>query len=118
MFRYKHLLLPLVCFDIIYKFSCSGCNATYYGKTIRFLLNRCNEHVGLNKSGKKHANPSPSSIGEQIKHTGHNASLDDFYIISKTSDSFDPPPLHESLLIQRDRGTFNSQQSSIPMILF
>ena len=92
MFRYKHLLLPLLCSDIIYKSSCSGCNATYYGKTTRFLLNRCNEHVGLNKSGKKHANPSPSSIGEQIKNTRHNASLDDFYIISKTSNSFDPLP--------------------------
>ena len=30
--------LNLLCCNVIYKFSCSGCNATYYGKTSRNLL--------------------------------------------------------------------------------
>ena len=89
MFRYKDLVPPQLCSNVIYKFSCSGFNATYYGKITRILLIRCNEHLGLNKIGNKLANPSPSSIGDHIKQTGHNASLDDFYIISKTNNSFD-----------------------------
>ena len=105
------------CSNVIYKYSCSGCSATYYGKTSRNLKIRCYEHLGTNKSGGKRACPSSSSIGDHIKQSGHEGTLEDFSIISKTSMTFDLL-IHESLLIQRDRPTLNSQQSSISMVLF
>ena len=72
---------------------------------------------GLNKSGGAHTSPSSSSIWDYIKQSGHSGTLEDFSIISKSDNSFDLLT-HESLLIQRDRPTLNSQQFSIPMTLF
>ena len=116
IFKIKDLLPSLVCSNVIYKYSCSGCSATYYGKTSRNLKIRCCEHLGTNKSGGKRACPSSSSVGDHVKQSGHEGTLEDFSIISKTSMTFDFH-IHESLLIQRDRPTLNSQQSSISMVL-
>ena len=117
MFQYKDRISTLVCSNVIYKFSCSGCNASYYGKTKRNLLIRCNEHLGINRNGRELSSPSLPSIRDHIKQTGHTASIDDFSVISKTTNSYDLL-IHESLLIQRDRPSLNSQQSSISMVLF
>ena len=117
IFKFKDLLPPLVCSNIIYKYLCSGCSATYYGKTSRNLNICCYEHLGTNKSGSKRSTPSSSSVGDHIKQSGHEGTLEDFSIISKTSMTFDLL-IHESLLIQRDRPNLNSQQSSISMALF
>ena len=102
---------------MIYKYSYSGCNATYYGKTSRNLKIRCNEHLGIDKKGSKLASPSPSSIWDHIKQTGHSALLENFSIISMSDNSFNLL-IHESLLFQRDSPCLNSQQSSIPIVMF
>ena len=117
LFQHKDRFPSLVCSNVVCKFSCSGCNSAYYGKTTRNFLVRCNEHLGVNKSGYKLAAPSPSSIRDHVKQTGHIASIDDFCIISKMDNSYDLL-IHESLLIQKDRPILNSQQFSISMVLF
>ena len=53
MFVAKERLPSLLCANVIYKFTCSGCSATYYGKTSRNLLIRSREHLGINKLGQK-----------------------------------------------------------------
>ena len=94
-----------------------GLIRTYYGKTARNLKIRCCEHQGINKSGGTRAPPSTPSIWDHIKQTGHIGKLEDFSTISRSYNSFDLF-IHESLLIQRDRPNFNSQQSSISIVLF
>ena len=117
LFQYKDRIPTLVCSNVVYKFSCSGCNATYYRKTNRNLLIRCNEYLGINRNGHEIVSSRPSSIRYHIKQTGHTASIDDFCIISKSNNSYDLL-INESLLIQRDRPSLNSQLSSISMVLF
>ena len=80
------------------KYACSGCHATYYGETKRHLIVRCREHLGINKAGRKIESNS-SSLGDQISRSGHEASFDDFEIISKTDNHFDLL-IYESLLIK------------------
>ena len=116
-FRIKDRFPYLLCSNVIYKYTCSSCNATYYGKTIRNLKVRCLEHLGRNRSGQKTNSSNPSSIGEHIGKTGHNATMEDFKIIAKCNNAFDLL-IYESLLIQKDRPSLNSQQSSIPLVLF
>ena len=116
LFRFKDRFANLMCSNVIYKYTCSGCDATYYGKTNRHLIVRCREHLGINKAGQKIKSNS-SSIGDHISKFGHKASFDDFEIISKTDNHFDLL-IHESLLIKRDTPSLNSQTSSIPMVLF
>ena len=114
--RFKDRFSNLMCSNVICKYTCSGCDATYYGKTKRLLIVRCREHLGINKAGQK-IKSNFSSIGDHISKSGHKASFDDFEIISKTDNHFDLL-IHESLLLKRDMTSLNSQMSSIPMVLF
>ena len=41
----------------------AGCNSLDYGKTSCDLLNCCNHHLSINKSGSKLATPSPHPMG-------------------------------------------------------
>ena len=97
--------------------TCSSCNATYYGKTSRDLKVRYMEHLGINRSGHKTKSSSQSSIGDHITKTAHNGTMEDFKISARSDNTFDLL-IYKSLLIQKDRPIFNSQQSSIPLVLF
>ena len=72
--------------------------------------------MGINKAGLKIKGNS-SAIGDHINQSGHAASLNDFSILDRANNDFDLL-IHESLLILRDRPELNSQQSSIPLVLF
>ena len=90
LFSYlKTRLSTLLCSNIIYSYTCSSCNAAYYGKTSRNLKNRCSEHLGINKSGRKINYPSNSSIYQHINSSDHSGSLEDFKIISKNNNPMD-----------------------------
>ena len=102
--------------SVIYKFQCPGCHASYYGKTSRNLITRCREHLGINKAGLE-IKGSSSAIRDHINQSGHTASVNDFSILDRANNDFDLL-IHESLLILRDRPELNSQQSSIPLVLF
>ena len=82
----------------------------------RNLITRCREHLGINKAGQK-IKVSPSAIGDHINQSGHAVSLEDFLVLDRANNDFDLL-FHESLLILRDRPSLNSQQSSIPLVLF
>ena len=47
LFRFKDVIPKELRSHLVYKFSCSSCNATYYGKTERHLDVRSGEHIGL-----------------------------------------------------------------------
>ena len=116
LFRFKDKLTSLIYPDAVYCYKFPGCHASYYGKTTRNLVVRCREYLGINKAGQKIKNTS-SAIGDHISKTGHDASLENFEIISRTDNSFDLL-IHESLLILRDRPSLNGQLPSIPLTLF
>ena len=117
LFKFKDRFSTLMCSSVIYKYTCSSCNATYYGKTTRNLKVRCMEHLGINRSGHKTTSFGQSSIGDHITKPAHNGTMEDFKIIAKSDNAFDLL-IYESLLIQKDRPNLNSQQSSIPLVLF
>ena len=70
------------------------------------------DDTGINMKGISIKGAS-SSIRDRINETGHAASFDDFCILDKANNNFDLL-IHESLLILRDRPTFNQQNPSIP----
>ena len=116
LFRFKDKLPSLICSSVSYRYRCPGCHASYYGKTTRNLVVSCREHLGINKTGQK-IKSSHSAVGDHISKSGHDASLENFEMISRIDNSFDLL-IHESLLILRDRPSLNSQLSSIPLALF
>ena len=121
--RFKLLPVPLgrlstlLCSNIIYSYTCSSCNASHYGKTSRNLKTRCLKHLSINRSAHKIISPSSSSIYQHISSSDHTGSLEDLKIISKNNNPLDLL-IYESILLLKDRPSLNSQQSSIPLVLF
>ena len=47
LFRFEDVIPKEIRSHLVYKFSCSSCNGTYYDKTERNLNVRSGEHIGL-----------------------------------------------------------------------
>ena len=78
---------------------CSCCNATYYGETKRHLFVRASEHLGITALSQKGVkNCKKSAIIDHILLECHNATYDDFSILTTESNEF-KLHLKESLLI-------------------
>ena len=116
IYTISQVIPSLNCSSVVYRYRCPGCHALYYGKTTCNLVVCCREHLGINKAGQM-IKSSPSAIGDHISKSGHDASLENFEIISRTENSFELL-IHESLLVLRDRPMLNSQLSPIPLVLF
>ena len=61
---------------LCYKFQCSSCNATYYGKTKRHLKVRVSEHMGIS-----------ARTGKNIKST-KNSAVRDHMLVRNNIDTF------------------------------
>ena len=116
LFPFKDRIPANICSSVVYKFTCSSCQATYRGKTSRHFIVRCRETFGINKKGISIKGAS-SSTRDHINETGHAAPFDDFCILNKANNNIDLL-IHESLLILRDGLTLNQQNSSILLYLF
>ena len=81
---------------LCYKFQCSSCNATYYGKTKRLFKVRVSKHMGVS-----------ARTGKNITSTKNSNGTNDFWI-----------KLQESLLIHRDGPQLNKTSESPPLMLF
>ena len=63
----------------MYKFTCSCCNATYYGESERHFFVRASEHLGMTPlTGKWVKNHKKSAIFDHILLKGHDTSFEDF----------------------------------------
>ena len=104
--------------NLVYKFKCNICNDIHYGKTKRHFKVRACEHVGITPlTGEKVKSSKESVVFDNIFHTGHNASFDDFETLAKESDEF-RLFLRESLLILRDGPPLNRCVKCISLELF
>lgn len=100
----------------IYKFTCSGCHATYVGSTRRRTCERICEHRGVsNRTGKPLTSPSFSHIFNHSIDANHPISPDDFKILSY----FSPNSLitAESITILQLKPSLNHQSASTPLYI-
>ena len=118
MFHFKDVIPKDLCRNLVYKFSCSSCNATYYGKTQRHLNIRASEHLGLTPlTGKRVKNPKEPAIIDDILEQGHDANFRDFTILRRETNGF-KLLIKESLLISRNSPPLNKNIFSTPLELF
>ena len=116
-FTVKERLPKLMRSNIVYKYQCGSCSATYYGETTRHFTVRIHEHLGKSFRTNKPISVTPSAVLQHIRQTGHTSTVDNFSIISSANNNFELL-LKESLLIHRDRPSLNNQVSSVPLSLF
>ena len=82
LFRFKDVIPKELRSHLVYKFSCSSCNATYYGKTERHLNVRSGEHAGLSPLTGNKVACKPSAISDHLLlHEDNNSSFNNFSIL-------------------------------------
>ena len=89
--------------DLVYKFTCNGCNATYIGETSRHLCTRVQEHS--RKKGSSH-------IIEHRKVCKADTNISDFKILHKNFGSYWERILCEALVIKDQSPSINIQSST------
>ena len=118
LFRFKDVIPKELRSHLVYKFSCSSCNATYYGKTERHLNVRSGEHISLSPLTGNRVACKPSAISDDLLLCEHNnSSFDDFPILYCENNAF-KLSLTESILIKRDSPELNRNASSVLFLLF
>ena len=110
--------------NILYRFTCDGCNSIYIGKSKRHFLVRAFEHLGKSiKTGKAFTyNSSCSNNTAVLNHLnqshGCSATLESFDIIGSARNDFFLK-IKESLLIKKVKPTLlNPNGQSVPLHLF
>ena len=117
-FRFKDKVPFNLRSNVVYKFSCGRCNATYYGETCRHLNIRVGEHSGVSPlTGKKSKTKKTTAIKDHMLFCDHVVSLEDFKILASSNSEFHLK-IKESLLISRGKPELNRNEKSLPLYLF
>lgn len=118
LFKVKDRLPTSLCSNVVYKYTCSSCQASYIGETRRHIGVRQAEHIGISFSTNKPIKgDQKSAVHKHIAETRHIGSNDSFKIIARASNRYDLA-IKESLYIARDHPRLNNNISSFPLHLF
>ena len=116
--KFKDFLDKKIRSDLIYRYTCSNCNVTYYGKSYRYFFTRAAEHMGIsNLTEKRVKNMKESAVSDHHLHCDYVISFDDFDVLATDTNKF-RLLVKESLLIKRDKPVLNSTIRSFPLKLF
>ena len=117
-FKFKDVIPKELLSGLVYRFWCGGCNATYYGKTIRHFKVRECEHLGISHLTGKTIKPKESGIFDHLTTSPNcNATIDYFDILSRENNQF-RLLLKESLFLKRDDPSLNRTIKSYPLLLY
>ena len=117
-FRFKDKVPFNLHSNVVYKFSCGKCNATYYGETCRHLNIRAGEHSGISPlTAKKSKAKATTPIKDHMLLCNHIVPLKDFKILASSNSEFHLK-IKESLLIMCDKPELNRNEKSLPLYLF
>ena len=87
---------------LCYKFQCSSCNATYYGKTKRHFKVHVSEHMGVSaRTGRNIKSTKNFAAHDHVLLCNNIVSFEDFSVLANGTNEF-RIKLQESLLIHID----------------
>ena len=118
LFRYKDSLQKKIRSDIVYRYMCSNCKVTYYGKTYCHFFTRAAEHMGIsNLTGKRLKCVKQSAVSDHLLECNCSIDFDHFDILASDVNKF-RLLIKESLLIKRDKPQLNKTIKSFSLKLF
>ena len=89
LFKFKDSLDKKICSDLVYRYTCSNCNITYYGKTYQHFFTRAAEDMGIsNLSEKRVKNMKESAVSEHRLQCDCIISFDDFDVLASDTNNF------------------------------
>ena len=117
-FRFKDSVHETLRSNLIYKFSCGSCTASYIGKTYRHFKVRVSEHQGVSPiTGKPVQSTLSTSVRDQMIVCDHKVVYEDFKFLGNESYRY-LLGLKESLFIKRDKPSLNKNLYLQELLLF
>ena len=117
-FRFKDSVPEILRSNLVYKFSCGSCTASYIGKTYRHFKVRVSEHQGVSpRTGKPVKGTLSTSVRDHMLVCDHKVVHEDFKFLGNESNRY-LLELKESLFIKRDRPSLNKNLHSQELLLF
>ena len=102
---------------LCYRFQCSSCNATFYGKTKRHFKVHVSEHMGASAhTGKNIKSTKNSTVHDHMLVYNNIGPFEDCSVLADGTNDF-RIKWQETLLIHRDRQQLNKTSKSIPLML-
>ena len=103
---------------LCYKFQCSSCSATYYGKTKRHFKVHVSEHMGVSaRTGKNIKCNKNSAVRDHMLVCIIIVSFEDLSVLANGTNDF-RIKLQENLLIHCDEPQLNKTSEAAPLMLF
>ena len=116
--RFKDPLEKKIQSGIIYRYTCSNCKVTFYGKTFRHFYTRAVEQMRIsNLAGRHLKNVKQSTISDHLLQYNCAISFGDFSILTTDCNKL-KLLLRESLLIKLDKPILNRAIKLFPLELF
>ena len=104
--------------NVVYKFLCGRCNATYYSETCQYLSVSVGKHSGVSRlTGKKSKSKESTAVKDHMLFCDHIGSIDDFKALATIESDFHIN-VKESLLMSRDEPILNKNETSLPLYVF
>ena len=101
---------------VFYRFQSRHSNGFYYGECMRHLNVRIGQHMSILPLTRKQVKTKNSSVANHLLLSNHSASYDNFSILTRDNKKL-LLELKESLLIMRDKPSFNRNITSSPLYL-
>ena len=116
-FRFKDKTPLSLRSNIVYKFTCGRCNATYYGEMCCHFKVRVGEHSGISPLTNKWSKSKKlTAVKDHMLICNQPVSFDDFKVLASSNSEFHLK-IKESLLISRDQPVLNKNEASLPLHL-
>ena len=117
LFRYKDSLQKKIRSDIVYRYMCSNCKVTYYGKTYHHFFTRAAEHMGIfNLTRKRLQCVKQSVIPDHLLECNCSINFDHFDILASDTNRF-RLLIKENLLIKLEQPLLNQTIKLFPLKL-
>ena len=117
-FRFKDKIPLCLRSNIVYKFACGRCSATYYAETCRYFKVRVGEHTGISPlTNKRSKSKKSTAVKNHMLMCDQPVSFDDFKVLASSNSEFHLK-IKESLLISPDQPILNRNEASLPLYLF
>ena len=111
LFQFKDTLNKTILSFLVYRYTCSNCKVTYYGKTYGHFFTRAAEHMGVsNLTGKRLKNIKDLAVSDHLLQCNCTIDFDHFDILATDVSKFNLF-VKESLLIKRDNPVLKEQLS-------
>lgn len=116
LFRFKDSLPVDARSNVVYKYTCRCCNASYVGSTSRHFRTRICDHLQISgRTSRPLLNPSYSAIAAHAASNKHSLSPDDFTIIHQSNKS--DLLTTESIAILLNKPILNRQDCTQPLMV-